>query len=101
VRRISLVLLVLSLLRGAAFAGEAPELGNQQQKLGYSIGYQVGGDFRRQGLRIDPEMVVKGVLDALAGAEPLMTPDEMRQTLTELRRQAAAAEKRLSDERGK
>jgi hypothetical protein len=30
-----------------------------------------------------------------------MTPDEMRQTLTELRRQAAAAEKRLSDERGK
>jgi FKBP-type peptidyl-prolyl cis-trans isomerase FklB len=101
VRRISLVLLVLSLLRGVAFAGEAPEFANQKQKLGYSIGYQVGGDFRRQGLGIDPEMVVKGVLDALAGSEPLMTPDEMRQTLTELRRQAAAAEKRLSDERGK
>jgi hypothetical protein len=26
-----------------------------------------------------------------------MTPDEMRQTLTELKRQAAAAEKRRSD----
>jgi hypothetical protein len=41
--------------------------------------------------------VVQGVVDALAGSEPLMTPDEMRQTLTELKRQAAAAEKQLRD----
>jgi FKBP-type peptidyl-prolyl cis-trans isomerase FklB len=101
VRRVSLLVLALSLLRGASFAGEGPELGNEKQKLGYSIGYQVGDDFRRQGLQIDPERVVKGVLDALAGTEPLMTPDEMRQTLTELKRQAAAAEKRRQDERGK
>jgi hypothetical protein len=42
-------------------------------------------------------LVVQGVVDALAGSEPLMTPDEMRQTLTELKRQAAAAEKRRSE----
>ena len=45
--------------------------------------------------------MVKGVLDALAGIEPLMTRDDMRQTLTELKRQAAAAEMRRQDERGK
>jgi FKBP-type peptidyl-prolyl cis-trans isomerase FklB len=101
VRRVSLAVLALSLLRCASFAGEAPDLGNEKQKLGYSIGYQVGGDFRRQGLQIDPERVVKGVLDALAGTEPLVTRDDMRQTLTELKRQAAAAEKRRQDERGK
>ena len=98
-RRVSLVVLALSLLPGTSFAGEAADLGNEKQKLGYSIGYQVGGDFRRQGLQIDPERVVKGVLDALAGTEPLMTPDEMRQTLTELKRQAAAVEKQRPDER--
>jgi FKBP-type peptidyl-prolyl cis-trans isomerase FklB len=101
VRRVSLVVLALSLLQGVSFAGEGPGFENEKQKLGYSIGYQVGGDFRRQGLQIDPESVLKGVLDALAGAEPLMTPDEMRQTLTELKRQAAAAEKRGQDEPGK
>ncbi len=100
-RPVLLVVLALCLLPGVSFPGEGPDLGNQKQKLCYSIGYQVGGDFRRQGLRIDPERVVKGVLDALAGTEPLMTPDEMRQTLTELKRQAAAAEKRRPEERGK
>ncbi len=98
-RRVSLPVLFLTLLQGVAFAGEVPDLGNEEQKLGYSIGYQVGGDFRRQGLQIDPETVVKGVLHALAGTEPLMTPDEMRETLTELKRQAAAAATRRKVER--
>jgi FKBP-type peptidyl-prolyl cis-trans isomerase FklB len=101
VRRVSPVVLAVSLLQGVSSAGEGPEFGNEKQKLGYSIGYRVGGDFTRHGLKIDPESVLKGVLDALAGTEPLMTPDEMRQTLTELKRQVAAAEKRRQDESGK
>ena len=97
-RRLLLVVFALSLLPGATLAGESPERGDEKQKLSYSVGYQVGGDFRRLGLPIDAELVVQGVVDALAGSEPLMTPDEMQQTLTELKRQAAAAEKRLRDE---
>jgi hypothetical protein len=61
------------------------------------VGYQVGGDFRRLGLPIDAELVVRGVVDALTGSEPLMAPDEMRQTLADLKRQVAAAEKGLRD----
>ena len=96
-RRVSLVVFALSLLPGASLAGESPDRGDEKQKLSYSVGYQVGGDFKRLGLPIDAELVVRGVVDALAGSEPLMAPDEMRQTLTELKRQAAAAEKRLRD----
>jgi FKBP-type peptidyl-prolyl cis-trans isomerase FklB len=100
-RRVSLLVFALSLLPGASLAGESPDGGDEKQKLGYSVGYQVGGDFRRLGLPIDAELVVRGVLDALAGSEPLMTPDEMRQTLTELKRRAAVAEKELLDARDK
>jgi FKBP-type peptidyl-prolyl cis-trans isomerase FklB len=100
-RRVSLVVFALSLLSGVSLAEESPDRGDEKQKLGYSIGYQVGGDFRRLGLPIDPELVVQGVVDALAGSEALMTPDKMRQTLTELKRQAAAAEKRLRDAQNK
>ena len=35
--------------------------------------------------------------ELIGPAEPLMTPDEMRQTLTELKQRAAAAEQRLRD----
>jgi FKBP-type peptidyl-prolyl cis-trans isomerase FklB len=92
-RRASLVVFALSLLPGAFLAAEPPNRGGEKQKLSYSVGYQVGGDFGRLGLPIDAELVVRGVVDALAESEPLMTPDEMRQTLTELKRRAAAAEK--------
>ena len=91
----------LSLLSGLSCATEAPAPEREQQKLSYSIGYQVGGDFRRQGLEIDPELVVRGVLDALADAEPQMTPEAMRESLTELKRQAAAIAKQRREEQAR
>jgi FKBP-type peptidyl-prolyl cis-trans isomerase FklB len=98
-RFVSMLVLALSLLSGDSFAEEIPGLGDEKRKLSYSVGYQVGDDFRRQGLRIDPELVVKGVLDALADTEPLMTSAEMQRTLTELKQQAAATAKRQREER--
>jgi FKBP-type peptidyl-prolyl cis-trans isomerase FklB len=91
----------LTLLSGFPSSAAAQDLDDEKQKLGYSVGYQVGGDFRRQGLGIDPELVVQGVLDAAAGSEPRMTADEMRQTLAELRQQAAAAERQQLEERAR
>jgi FKBP-type peptidyl-prolyl cis-trans isomerase FklB len=88
----------LVLLPGFSCATQAPAPESEKQKLSYSIGYQVGGDFRRQSLELDPELVVRGVRDAQAGAEPLMTPEEMREALTELKRQAAATAKQRRDE---
>ena len=99
-RSVSSLVFALSLLCGASLAGDSPDREDEKQKLSYSVGYQVGGDFRRLGLPIDAELVVQGVVDALAGSQPLMTPDEMRQTLTELQRRTAAAERRLRDARG-
>ena len=96
-RRVWLMVCALSLLPGASLAGDAPDREDAKQQLSYSVGYQVGSDFRRLGLPLDPELLVRGVADAFAGSEPLMTPDEMRQTLIELQRRAAAAEADLRD----
>lgn len=79
-------------------AGEQGTFEDQKEKVGYSIGYQVGGDVRRQGLSVNPDMVIRGVLDALAGAEPLLTDDEMRRALVELQKEADAAGRRQQDE---
>jgi FKBP-type peptidyl-prolyl cis-trans isomerase FklB len=57
----------------------------------YSVGFQVGSDFRRQGVDIDPEIVLRGVLDAMEGEEPLMDVRERRDTLTELQIELADA----------
>jgi len=80
-----------------AIAGDQPDLTGEEASLSYSIGYQVGGDFRRQGVEIDPQILVQGVRDALLAEEPSMSPEEMRSVLTDLNTRIAAA--RL--ERGK
>jgi FKBP-type peptidyl-prolyl cis-trans isomerase FklB len=71
-----------------ARAGEA--LATEAQRLGYSIGYQVGGDFRRDGLPLDIELLVEGVRHALDGADPRLSREQMRESLTGLQNASEA-----------
>lgn len=77
-----------SLLALAPFvvAAEDMKLEDETARISYSLGYQIGGDFKRQGTDMNAEAVVKGIEDAISGAEPLMSTDEMRKTLVELKR---------------
>jgi FKBP-type peptidyl-prolyl cis-trans isomerase FklB len=55
--------------------------------IGADIGKKVGGQLKSQSVDLDPAMVARGMRDALSGAKPAMTDDEVRATLTELRTQ--------------
>lgn len=74
-------------------AAELVELKDQNDKANYSIGYQIGSDFRKQGVDITPEVLVRGIEDALAGAESRMSEADMHKTLMALKQRAASAEK--------
>jgi FKBP-type peptidyl-prolyl cis-trans isomerase FklB len=62
----------------------------ERDRVNYSLGYQIGGDFRQQGVEVRAEAVARGIADALAGESPLMTPEEMRRVLTGLKRKILA-----------
>ncbi|MCK9295269.1 MAG: FKBP-type peptidyl-prolyl cis-trans isomerase [Desulfobulbaceae bacterium] len=70
----------------------ALELQNEKDRISYSVGYQVGGDFKRQKVELNAAAMVKGVEDAMAGGEPLLTQDEMRQILVELKKRVVAGQ---------
>lgn len=55
--------------------------------IGADIGKKVGGQLKSQSVELDPAMVARGMRDALSGAKPAMTDDEVKATLTELRTQ--------------
>ena len=74
-------------------AEELPDLGNEKTRANYSVGYQIGDDFKRQGVEINPEALVKGIQDAISGKKPLMTAEEQRATLVNLQRQVDAQQK--------
>jgi len=90
-RRIALVILTLALL-GLPARSDSPaepasiaELASEDERLGYTIGYQVGGDFRRMQTALDPDLVVEGLRHALERTPPRLTAAEMREALSEVR----------------
>jgi FKBP-type peptidyl-prolyl cis-trans isomerase FklB len=88
---ITAVLAVVAI--GVSLAAEKPDLKNENDKVSYSVGYQVGGDFRRQGVELDPDLLVKGMQDAMSGGKPLMTQEEMNKTLVDLKRKVVTAQR--------
>jgi FKBP-type peptidyl-prolyl cis-trans isomerase FklB len=86
--------LCMAFLSGVCAAAEKQESKERKDKISYSVGYQVGGDFKRQGVELDPKLFLKGFQDAMSGAKPHMTPQEMNQTLVDLKKKIVADERK-------
>ena len=87
-------LLVLTILFPAvAVAGDQPAVTGENDRISYSVGYQVGGDFKRQRVELNPELFVKGIRDAMSGGEPLLSREEMDRTLVDLKRKVVTAQR--------
>src|SRR5512140_1672194 len=71
---------------GAWAADNDRELKSETDKASYALGYQIGGDFRRQKMDLNEAAVVHGIADARAGSASQMSEESMRATLIELKR---------------
>ena len=91
--------IVLALAAAPLAAAEPLKLEEETPRINYSLGYQIGGDFKRQGVEMDAEAVVQGIRDALSGAEPQMTAAEMNATLMGLKRKVVADQRKRNVER--
>jgi len=60
------------------------------QKASYSVGLQMGEQVRKGPIAIDPALLLKGLNDSASGAQPLMTKEEIRQTMLALQQEAKA-----------
>jgi len=94
---------VLLLLHGVSLAETpaAPEAGSaavaapsqapmsDNDKILYSLGYDLGRDLKRQELTLGREALLKGVEDALSGARPEVKASERQAVLKDIKRQRA------------
>jgi len=72
------VVLGAALLAAAVYAGEQPELKTDKDRVNYSIGVNIIGNFKLQGIDIDLDLVMKGMQDAHSGGKLLLTDEEIR-----------------------
>lgn len=84
---------------GASSLTAAPAFKNDQEKTSYMIGYQIGSNFKRDGLEVDLNILTSGLKEALAGGKSPLTPEESQKLMTELQKslQTKAEAKQKAD----
>jgi len=61
-----------------------------KERSSYAIGIDIGRGLKGQGVDIDPQIVARGIGDALAGGKLMMSDKELHETLAELQKIVAA-----------
>jgi len=89
----------LFLSPGILCAEEATKLENETDRISYSLGYQVGNDFKRQGVGLDEEALVRGFNDASSGGEPILHQEVMNTILGDLKGKISTAQREGALER--
>jgi FKBP-type peptidyl-prolyl cis-trans isomerase FklB len=62
-------------------------LTTEKDKQSYAIGLNVGQSLHRDGIVVDPRIVVRGLQDAMAGGKVLLTDDQIKTVMTDLKNQ--------------
>jgi FKBP-type peptidyl-prolyl cis-trans isomerase FklB len=93
--------LALGLLCGVCWADEsktpadttrgAIELKSENDKVLYSLGYELGKDISRQELELAREVLLKGAEDGMSGAKPLVDARQRQAALKQIRETRAKA----------
>lgn len=73
--------LVVLLLCGQASAGEAPALKTQKEIVSYGIGVDMSKNFKKQGIEVDLDLLVKGFKDDLSGKKLLVDEKDLRKSM--------------------
>ena len=85
---------------GAAKTQAPLTLKTQKEKISYAIGMNIGTGMHRQSLQIDPNILLRGLKDALAGGKMLMTDEEVKTVMTQLQSDMRKAQQEKMEQAG-
>lgn len=91
----ALAMLALAL---PGFAQEkSPELKDTKDKVSYSIGLNIGFNFKKQNMDLNADALMAGVKDAISGRKPLLDENQVRETMTIWTKEVAEKQKAMGE----
>jgi len=89
-----IIVLATVLLALPVFAQEkSAQLKDTKDKVSYSIGLNIGFNFKKQNLPLNTDALLAGVKDALSDKKPLLSENEVRETMTAWSKEVADKQK--------
>jgi len=74
---------LILVVAGGCTAGEKKiELKDLRDKVSYSIGMNIGQDFKRQGIDLDPDLIAQAIKDVTKGSPLLLTEEQVKEAIT-------------------
>jgi len=78
------------------YAEEKLVLKNQKDKMSYIIGMDIGNNLKKQSIDVDPNILSKGIKDALAAGKPLLTEQEISETMAAFQKEMMAKQEQVA-----
>jgi len=100
-KRITLATMVLGLLLSVGWIAlaqedkkaDAPEgaevFKTLREKVSYAVGLNLGMSFKQEHMKVDADMVARGIRDVLEGHKPLLTAEQIKEAVVSYRQQLA------------
>jgi FKBP-type peptidyl-prolyl cis-trans isomerase FklB len=88
----TIISLFALLLAGSAFAADSKP-STDKEKFSYTIGFQIGQGFKRDGLEVDTKSMSQAIMDVINNKKPRLSPDEMRSSMEGAQKKLASARK--------
>jgi FKBP-type peptidyl-prolyl cis-trans isomerase FklB len=79
-RRFIIGIAVLSLV-SVSFGEDKAQLKDLKDKVSYSVGLNIGTNFKKQGQELNPDALLAGLKDALGGKTPALNDNEVKETM--------------------
>ena len=93
-KQILTAIVSIGLLVGVCSAADKLVLKDQKDKESYSLGYQFGQNMKAQGVELNLKVYTSGIQDALRGASPTLSQEEIQKTLSEFQKRIATAQQK-------
>lgn len=76
---------------------QAPQLKDLKDKASYSIGLNIGTNFKKQNVELNPDALVAGVKDAISGKKPALNETEVREVMNNWSKELQEKQKAMAD----
>jgi FKBP-type peptidyl-prolyl cis-trans isomerase FklB len=91
---------IVLLAIGCTAADKTPKLETLMDKVSYSIGLNIGKDFKSQNIEVNPELLARGIKDAISDTKPLLTDEEIQEAIGSFQQERMAEAEEMAKAAG-